>query len=101
MNSKKYVLSEEADFDLDSIFDYTSTEFGFNQAIDYLSELEMLFDKLAKTPTIGKARNEIKIGLFSFPMRSHIIFYRVMGNHIRIVRVLYGGKDLVKNFGEG
>lgn len=98
MSDNKYVLSEEADFDLEDIFEYTNVKFDFSQAISYLTEIEDVFNKLATTPTMGRTRNEIKEELRSFPINEHVIFYRIMTGHIRIVRVLYGGRDLPKQF---
>lgn len=92
----KYVLAEEAENDIEEIFDFGENKFGNAQAITYLIGLEEHFEALAKNPDIGKKRNEIKKELLSLPYVSHIIFYRILENHIRIVRVLYGGRDLVK-----
>ena|SRR5690554_3753473 len=92
----KYVLSEEAEKDIEEIFDFGEDKFGNAQAITYLIGLEEHFEALTKNPDIGKKRNEIKKGLLSLPYISRIIFYRILGNHIRIVRVLYGGRDLIK-----
>ena len=92
----KYVLSEEAEKDIEEIFDFGEDKFGNAQAITYLIGLEEHFEALTKNPDIGKKRNEIKKGLLSLPYISHIIFYRILRNHVRIVRVLYGGRDLVK-----
>ena len=93
-----YQLSLEADQDIDDIFDYTDREFGFNQAVDYVQGFDGLFQKLLLNPELGKARDEIKPGLRSIPKDEHIVFYRVMENHIRIVRVLHGSRDLPSLF---
>lgn len=93
---KGYVLSQEADNDIEGIFEYGQYQFGASQTIEYLIGLNNHFKAIAKNPDIGKERREIKEGLFSFPYISHIIFYRKMNGYIRIVRVLYGGRDLVK-----
>jgi len=89
-----YELSTKADHDIDDIFDYTEKEFGFDQAVKYVSELEPVFQLIANYPKSGKKRDEIKIGLRSFPISSHIIFYRIFKHKIRIVRVLHGSRDL-------
>lgn len=91
----KYVLSEEAERDIEEIFDFGEYKFGHAQEITYLIGLEEHLERLAQNPEIGRKRNEIKKGLLSLPYISHTIFYRILGNHIRIVRVLYGGKDLI------
>ena len=98
MSRKIYILSEIADKDLEEIFDYTFDEFGFDQAEKYLLEFEEIFQNLIINPQIGKKRDEIKQGLYSFPKDYHIIFYRILDNHIRIVRVLHGSRDVPKYF---
>ncbi|MFN4763483.1 type II toxin-antitoxin system RelE/ParE family toxin [Gillisia sp. Q332] len=81
---------------MDSIYDCGRQKFGKDQALNYLIELRSYFELLLKNINIGKHRDEIKEGLFSFPYASHIIFYRIFKNHIRIVRVLHGSRDLRK-----
>jgi len=100
MSKKFYVLSEIADKDLEDIFDFTNNKFGFDQAEKYLLEIDDIFQKLVQNPKIGKQRNEIKSGLYSFPKDNHIIFYRVLVSHIRIVRILHGSRDLPKYLDE-
>lgn len=98
MSRKIYILSEIADKDLEDIFDYTVDEFGFDQAEKDLLEIEEIFQNLIANPQIGKKRDEIKQDLYSFPKDNHIIFYRILDNHIRIVRVLHGSRDIPKYF---
>ena len=98
MSRKIYILSEIADKDLEDIFDLTFDEFGFEQAEKYLLEIEEIFQNLIINPQIGKKRDEIKQGLYSFPKDNHIIFYRILDKHIRIVRVLHGSRDIPKYF---
>ena len=93
---KGFVLSQEADNDIEHIFEYGEYRFGASQAIEYLLGLNDHFNAIATNPDIGRERGEIKDGLLSFPYISHIIFYRKMEGYIRIVRVLHGGRDLVK-----
>ncbi|MBE9490246.1 MAG: type II toxin-antitoxin system RelE/ParE family toxin [Bacteroidetes bacterium] len=95
---KRYVLSEEADSDLDAIFDYTENEHSFNQAVSYLNDLEAVFKKLLINPEIGRKRDDIKKGLFSLPEQEHTIFYRFLSNTIKIVRVLHSSRDLPQFF---
>ncbi len=92
----KFILSTRADDDIEELFDRGVIKFGENQAIKYLEDLNLMFIFLSENPEVGKKRNEIKLKLYSFPYSSHIIFYRIFKKHIRIVRVLYGGRDLIK-----
>lgn len=98
MTKRDYILSESADKDLEDIFDYTEVQFGFDQAEKYLIEIENVFQKLVLNPESGRKRNEIKEGLYSFPKDNHVIFYRNLDSHIRIIRVLHGSRDIPKIF---
>lgn len=95
-----YKLSQEADQDLEDIFDFTHSEFGFDQAVSYLQKFNVLFSELVQNPEIGKTRDEIKAGLRSFPQTSHIVFYRILKDHVRIVRVLHGSRDIPRFFND-
>lgn len=92
----RYRLSQEADRDLEDIFDYTTHEFGIDQAVSYISGFEEVFMSLAANPGLGRKRDEIRNGLRSFVKGSHTIFYRVLESHIRIVRILHGSRDIIK-----
>ena len=63
-----------------------------------LSSIESVLNLLLSNPKLGKTRNEIKFGLRSISHSSHIIFYRILKRHIRIVRVLHGSRDLPSFF---
>ena len=92
----QFILSTKADDDIEVLFDDGIYKFGENQAIKYLEELNLIFIFLSENPKACRKRDEIKLNIVSFPYRSHIIFYRIFKKHIRIVRVIYGGRDLVK-----
>ncbi|TQI71429.1 toxin ParE1/3/4 [Gramella sp. Hel_I_59] len=91
-----YILSKKTQEDINDIYEFGVNKFGQDQAIEYLIGLRTHFELLLKNPLIGKKRDEIKEGLFSFPFISHIVFYRIFNNHIRIVRVLHGSRDIKK-----
>jgi toxin ParE1/3/4 len=50
---------------------------------------------LAERPNLGRARNELRPGLRSFPMGRYVIFYRQASGGVEIVRVLSGQRDVV------
>ena len=91
-----YELSQEADNDLQEIYDHTVVHFSEVQAIQYLTGLDDLFNNLCLHPYTGRVRNEIRKGLHSVSYVSHIVFYRVIEKHIRIVRVLHASRDIPK-----
>lgn len=59
----QYELSQEADKDLEDIFDYTVTNFGIEQAVMYVSAFEQTFENLCNNPMLGRERNEIRTEL--------------------------------------
>jgi len=89
-----YELSKQSEKDLEEIFDYTVQEIDFDLAIEYLEEFEELFNYLIVNPELGKKRDEIVPGIRSFPKTKHIVFYRILKDRIRIVRVFHGSRDL-------
>lgn len=93
---RKVLLSKAADADLEDIFDYTLEEFGLDQAISYVSGFDDVFETISENPEIGRDRKEIIEELRSLAKDRHIIFYRILSNHIRIVRILHGSRDFPK-----
>lgn len=44
---------------------------------------------LAKHPQEGKARDDIKVGYYSYFEGSHTIYYRIRDTHIDVIDVLH------------
>lgn len=91
-----YILSLEADKDLEDIFDFTTDKFGQEQAITYLDGLENALQGLSANPKLGRERNEIRKGLRSLNKESHVVFYRILKDHIRVVRILHTSRDIIR-----
>lgn len=86
-------FSKPAITDVEDIYDYSVNEFGVKQADFYLQNIDNSILKLRENPLIGRKRDEIKKGLYSFSIKKHIIYYRLFKNHIRIVRLLHTSRD--------
>ena len=91
-----YVLSAEADQDLDEIYDFILEQFGSTQAVIYLTQLDELLEPLCHNPEMGRERTDIRDELRSMVYNNHVVFYRVLKNHLHIVRVLHGSRDIPK-----
>ena len=94
---KNYELTNEADADLEDIFDYTLKRHNQDQAILYVSNIENVIFQLCKQPNLGRLRNDIKENVFSFPIEKHIIFYKIEPDKLVIIRVLHGSRDMPKH----
>jgi toxin ParE1/3/4 len=91
-----YELSQAADSDLNDIYDYTAREFGDAQAEKYLTSFEAIFQNLCVHPALWRKRDDVRKGLRSISNESHTIFYRVLKDRIRIVRVMHGSRDVFR-----
>ncbi len=49
--------------------------------------------RLVDEPMLGRSRDDVSPGLRSIPYQSHMIFYRVLPEEVRIVRVLHQRQD--------
>jgi len=63
-----------------------------------LNELGDTFDKLAKSPHMGRNRSRLAPELRSHPHGRYVIFYRVIDGGIEIVRVLHASRDIFAQF---
>jgi Plasmid stabilization system protein len=59
-----------------------------------LDSLNTQFQKLARFPEIGRAREELAPSLRSFSVKRYAIFYRIIKDGVEIVRVLHGARDI-------
>lgn len=67
---------------------------GEKQARHYLAGLYEVFEYVAGSPGIGRARRELGEGIRSFPHGSHIVFYMPWQGEVAILRVVHGARDL-------
>lgn len=95
----KYRLTPEAEQDLRGIWAYTQGIWGRQKANDYLQQMQAAFGRLCEHVDLGKKRDEVRVGYRSFPQGQHVIFYRISGQQLEIVKVLHRRMDVEKQFG--
>ncbi len=83
------IFTRKAKGDLLDILAYTRNHWGRLQAGNYIDNIERQCQRLADSPDIGKCVDEIAPGLLSYPIESHVIYYKRQGDNISIVRVLH------------
>ena len=84
-------LSGPARADLLSITEYTLRTWGAAQATRYLAELEDCRNRLAESPDLGRACDDIRPGLRRIEQGKHVIFYYKQAHGVLIVRILHRG----------
>ena len=91
---KSFELTREAKKDLRKIAKYTEKHWGRDQRNLYTKQFDDGFHLLAKTPSVSKKCDYIKVGYRMFPQGSHIIFYREdTKNKITVIRILHKNMD--------
>lgn len=97
---KKFVIriSAAARNDLKNIGRYTAREWGVKQRNDYLARFDEIFQKLAINPKIGRPCDEIRKDYRRLREGEHVIFYRIVGKNLDVVRLLHKNMDVKNHF---
>jgi toxin ParE1/3/4 len=88
----RLIIRPFAEQDLDDIWDYIAIS-NSDQAEKVLRHLYAKMGILTHNPYLGRERKEIEVGLRSFPVGSHIIFYCLLPDGIEVIRILHGARD--------
>jgi toxin ParE1/3/4 len=96
---KSYALTEQAQSDLREIWEYIA-EANERAAIKLVKELFGKFRLLAENAGLGTRRDEMVIGLRSFPHKKYVVFYLEMPEGVEIYRVLHSSRDIEGLFEE-
>lgn len=67
----------------------------------FVAKLTDQCHRIGNAPLAYPGREDSAPGLRMAPMDRYVIFFRVLGDMVRIERVLHGGRDLSAIFGQG
>jgi toxin ParE1/3/4 len=84
-----YVLTKEAESDLEKIWFYTFENWSNEQADRYLNLLLNEFEYLCIKPKSGTDFGKIRKDYWRTKVNSHFIFYKIKRNEIEIIRILH------------
>jgi toxin ParE1/3/4 len=90
-------LSDFAAADLKEIWEYVA-ENNPSAAEKLVREILQKIRLLAENPQMGKSRDEIFVGLHSFPVKSYLVFYAPVEDGVEVYRVLHGRRDIEELF---
>ncbi|HZT31698.1 MAG TPA: type II toxin-antitoxin system RelE/ParE family toxin [Bryobacteraceae bacterium] len=82
-------LSRRAAADLLEIGAYTLRQWGEDQTLRYLDNLEACCRMLAGNPGLGRACDDIRPGLQRMECGQHVVFYRQESGGIPVSRILH------------
>jgi len=97
---KNYRLSKASQDDLKQIKSYSYATWGIKRTQKYLTTIENTLETLVISPDLGKNRDELIAGLFSFKINKHIIFYRCNDKELEVVRILHARMNIPDHFNQ-
>jgi len=91
----QFTVSDEAQRDIENIFNYTIDEWGLNQAITYQTLLDEHLDIIRNDPFTSYSKKVTQYRIVARYLRAgkHHIYYSVHNNWIVILRILHGQMD--------
>lgn len=93
MSAYSLVISPIAQDDLKNISQFGIHNWSKSQSSKYLDTLKAHLWTLTEQPKMGVERDELLLNMRSFPVESHVIFYRLKLEQIEIIRILHGRQD--------
>jgi len=87
------VISASAQTDLLDMWAWIAED-NLGAADGMLDRVLEVANRLAEWPEMGRAREELREGLRSFAVGSHVGFYRAGAERLEVVRVLHGRRDV-------
>jgi toxin ParE1/3/4 len=93
-------LALRARADLDDIWEYIVIESASEAVADrQIDAFTDRFALLANWPRLGRARDDLRRGLRSYPVGDYLIFYRVQRRDVIIQRVLHARRNVDRLIG--
>jgi len=91
------IRSPQAEEDLAEIWIFVA-ENNLEAADRLLDRINEKARSLLQFPEMGRDRSDLAPSLRSIPEGNYMIFYRIAGDDIEIVRVLHGARDIERIF---
>ena len=87
------VLTSEAEADINDILLFTWQQWGEDQRDRYDAALDQGITTLADFPEMGARMPWIFPGCRVRPVERHVLYYRILGDVIEVVRILHERAD--------
>ena len=96
-NNYYYLFSPAAKKDIETIYNYISDVlYNHLAADDLIDEIKTSLDLICIFPSCGPLISNPLVkstNLRKYLVKNYIIFYQVIGNEIRVIRVIYGMRN--------
>ncbi|KYK73110.1 type II toxin-antitoxin system RelE/ParE family toxin [Aggregatibacter actinomycetemcomitans] len=94
---RKLYISPLARKDLESIFHYGMTEFGYKSTVLFLDKFEKAFSQLCDFD-LGLPCDYVLPNLYRYVVERYVVFYFRTTEEIKIIRILHGSQDVKNKF---
>jgi toxin ParE1/3/4 len=94
----RVVWSPESEDDLLSIWRWGAFRFSPAIADAHLRDIHRAAMRLAFSPFMGRERKDLRAGIREIVVYPTVLFYRISGDRIEVVRVVDGRRDLAALF---
>ena len=82
-----------AEADILEVWDYIADD-SIDAADRWVDRLDEQLRLLAAQPMMGRSRDELSLGVRSFPFGRYVVFYAPLDDGIDVIRVLHGARDV-------
>jgi len=93
----RILRTRESRLDYDEIWDYIAPR-DLAAADRLIDHFDATLNVIASSPNMGRNVQELATNLRSFPIGSHLIFYRPIEDGIQLIRVLHGARDITPDY---
>jgi toxin ParE1/3/4 len=98
---KELRISNEAERDLDQIWQYLWRESGSSDVANgFIDKLTARIGALEHSPKAGRQRDSMEAGLRAFPIGNYIVYYREDDQFVTVSRVIHGNREQNAAFSE-
>ena len=80
-------ITRKAQVDILTLQDFGNTNFGVSHTRKYLADMRDTFNALRDWPEMARLRTEYGGTVRMHPFRSHLIFYRIEGDLLKVLRI--------------
>lgn len=86
-------FSPAAEADIDAIWDYSASEWGWDQADLYVDSIRDACEDLASGRRFGRKIDDIRQGYQKYAVGQHFVFFRQKDQGIEVIRLLHKAMD--------
>jgi toxin ParE1/3/4 len=91
-------FSRRAKADIRGIWDYTVDNWGQDHAEIYLGLIDAALESISSEPKLGRPLTGVRRNYRKHLVGSHVVFYRLKGRAVFVVRILHQRMDPERHF---